>query len=104
MNKIDNTQYSTKEAYCEALKEALAKDFAALYPEKRLLAITLNWFAHSVFYDEGTKESEIQVEHYSQYDKTIGETQQIISLLNYIPHQIFDENPVQFVWLKKNER
>ena len=41
-------------------KELFAKRFKKLFPEQRLLAVQLNGFSHSVYFDEGTKDSSIK--------------------------------------------
>jgi len=45
-------------------KEMLAK-FKELYKGKRLLAVQLNGFNHTIFYDNGKTDSEIDIERYS---------------------------------------
>jgi hypothetical protein len=48
-------------------KQELEKRFNELYPGKRLLEINLNGFYHSIWYDDGSRNSEVQQEISSNY-------------------------------------
>ena len=55
-------------------KELLKSRFEKLYPNKRLLAIQLNGFTHTIFYDNGKAGEKVQVARYTNYapeDKTL---------------------------------
>jgi hypothetical protein len=55
-------------------KELLKSRFEKLYPNKRLLAIQLNGFTHTIFYDNRKAEDKVEVARYTDYapeDKTL---------------------------------
>lgn len=43
------------------MKTVFKERFKKYYPNKRLLAVHLNGFSHSIFMDDGTAESSVQI-------------------------------------------
>ena len=72
----------------DELKQELENRFKTLFePNARLLAIHLNGFSHTVFYDFGKKEDNIELKDYSRYTSTFGD--KLSKLFNGIPHYIY---------------
>lgn len=85
------------------LKQELENRFKKLFePNARLLAIHLDGFSHTVFYDFGKKEDNIEIKHYSQYTSDFND--KLSKLFNGIPHYIYQGNPLEIIYVYPNER
>lgn len=86
------------------MKKILKSRFAKLYPNKRLLAIILDGFYHSVFYDDGTAESKIKIDRYSNY---MPENKNLIPLgemFKGYENGYYQNNAKEIVYVKPNKR
>lgn len=85
------------------LKQELENRFKKLFePNARLLAIHLNGFSHTVFYDFGKKEDNIELKDYSRYTSTFDD--KLSKLFNGIPHYIYQGNPLEIIYVCPEER
>lgn len=89
-------------------KEILQYKFNERLPDKRLLAIGLDGFSHSIWYDDGTKESEVQQLGYSAYNPELSTEDWNSSTAKYIlgsePHYMYQGNPKQILYVSPEER
>lgn len=92
------------------IKQTLLNKFKELYKGKRLLAVQLNGFTHSVFFDSGTKNSSIEQEKATNY-MGWGEkknypymTERAHNLLSGFNHNSYQNNPEEIVYLRPEER
>lgn len=87
------------------MKEKVLQAFKNIYKDKRLLAVQLNGFNHSIFYDSGDAESEVQVDRYSLYTKMGTEdAQRFFKDLSLDHHHNFKHEPKEFLFLRPEER
>lgn len=87
------------------LKQELENRFKELFePEARLLAIHLNGFSHSVFYDFGKKDDIIEIKHYSHYTSISDFDDKLSKLFDGIPHYTFKGNPLELTYIYPEER
>ena len=87
----------------DELKQELENRFKKLFePNARLLAIHLNGFSHTVFYDFGKKEDNIELKDYSQYTSTFDD--KLSKLFNGIPHYTYQGNPLEIIYVCPEER
>lgn len=84
-------------------KKLFMKRFKAIYPDKRLLAVQLNGFSHSVFYDEGKAESDIICESYSMYMPEKPNAKLAVFFAGY-QHHYYKHNAQELVFIKLEER
>lgn len=86
-----------------AFKDNIAKRFAEVYPGKRLLAVQLNGFSHSLYYDDGTSESSIQQDDMSGWTDIPGgeKASQVLGLIGHAPYQ---NNAVEYVYVMPEDR
>lgn len=90
----------------DELMQELENRFKKLFePNARLLAIHLNGFSHTVFYDFGKKEDNIESKHYSQYTSyTSTFNDKLSKLFDGIPHYIYQGNPLELIYIYPEER
>ena len=90
------------------MKDVLKKKFEEAYPDKRLLAIHLDGFSHSVIFDDGSKQSAVQQESYSAYSTEQKNehfnTDNAIKVLSGIPHYEYQGNAIEYLYVLPNER
>jgi hypothetical protein len=86
------------------MKKHLEERFAELYPKKRLLAVQLNGFTHSVFYDNGRKNSDVQIDRMSFYAPEQSWSEQALQLFEGISHNDYQNNAEEIVWVKPSDR
>lgn len=91
------------------MKNELKKRFEKIYgAKKRLLAIQLNGFTHTVFYDSGTKQSSIEVERATSYMSEVEQgtryQEKAARLFKGIPHYTYQGNPVEIIYIHPNNR
>lgn len=85
-------------------KQEIQKNFKEIYKGKRLLAVQLNGFSHKVFYDNGTKDSEVIVEEYSPWTKMERHTDNVKSLLQWYSTFEHKQNPKEIIYVNPKER
>ena len=91
------------------LKTKLAERFKAQYPDKRLLAVQLNGFSHKAFYDNGNKDSAIEVLEFSGYADSIVDTgfennDKLRPIFDGIPHYEYKHNATEIVYINPENR
>lgn len=86
------------------MRKILKERFEKLYPDRRLLAIQLNGFYHSVFYDYGDATERIQVGKFSHYDSQQPSLQVEKALFFDVYHSPYQNNAIEYVYLMPNER
>jgi len=94
------------------IKTILLKKFNRLFPDKRLLAIQLNGFSHSIYCDGKTKESPIEKLGYSGCAPEIitdtFNSDRIKAFFCFpdglLGHNSYQENPVEIVYVHPRER
>jgi len=87
-------------------KQELEKRFNELYPGKRLLQINLNGFKHSIWYDDGSRNSEVQQEISSNY-LAVGEFSmypKAMKLFEGYPNSQYQNNDETLNYIKPEER
>jgi hypothetical protein len=85
-------------------KELLKSRFEKLNPGKRLLAIQLNGFNHSVFYDSGNSNSEIEISRYSNYAPEIKELNPLGEMFDGYPNMQYQNNAKEIIYVKPESR
>lgn len=85
----------------QTTKALLKKRFKELFPQYRLLAIQLNGFSHSVFYDEGSKHSPVETMEYSVY---VPSGAKLSELFNGFFNYAYQGNPKEYVYVLPTER
>lgn len=86
------------------MKKVLKERFEKLYPERRLLAIQLNGFSHSVFYDYGDATERIHVGRFSHCDPHQPILQVEKALFYDVPNYPYQNNAVEYVYLMPEDR
>ena len=93
------------------IKKELKERFESLemFRNKRLLAIQLNGFSHSVFYDSGKTDSQVEIKRYSGYvsqgiDKGFEDNNTLKSLFIDLPNYTFQNNAKEIVYILPNKR
>lgn len=85
-------------------RQELQARFKELYPKKRLLAIQLNGFNHTVFFDNGKATDSIEVERYSPYTVMDKQTQNTEKLFLGFSCYVYKGNPIEYVYKKPEDR
>ena len=82
------------------------KRFEELFPNKRLLAMKLDGFSHTVAYDYGYDDPgyPVQVKTYTAYAPELKQDKRVATLFSGIPHGNFQGNPFVFHWVQPDER
>lgn len=86
------------------IKSLLVERFDTLYPGKRLLAVQLNGFSHSVFYDSGDGEDDIIVDRVSFYAPEMSFSNEARKMFDGFGHGVYQNNAKEYVWIKPDER
>ena len=87
-----------------SLKDTLKARFNEVYKNKRLLAIHLNGFSHSVIFDAGTKETEIETETFSAYAPEQSWSKKAEHMFKDVPHHPYQNNAKEILFIAKDER
>jgi hypothetical protein len=85
-------------------KELLKSRFEKLYPKKRLLAIQLNGFYHTIFYDNGIQEDKIQVARYSNYAPENKSLIPLGEMFEGYPNQSYQGNAKEILYIKPENK
>lgn len=87
------------------MKKEVLQAFKNIYKDKRLLAVQLNGFNHSIFYDSGNAESEVQIDKYSLYTKMGTEdAKKFFKDLKLDHHHDFKHEPEELLFVTPKER
>ena len=87
------------------MSNKLLKDrFEKLYPNKRLLAIQLNGFNHTIYYDNGNAKDKIEIARYSNYAPEIKDLIPLGEMFEGYANNKYQGNPKEIVYVKPNER
>lgn len=84
-------------------KKLFLEVFNKAYPKKRLLAIHLNGFSHSVLFDDGKKDSKIISAHYSSYTDKY-KNHPLEELFGNVGHYFYQNNPQEIIYVFPEER
>lgn len=80
----------------------------SVFNGKRLLAIHLDGFSHSIIYDSGSQTSVVEHKEYSSYigslDMGYEESRSIASIFIDVPNYQYQGNPVEIVYVMPKER
>lgn len=87
------------------MKREMKKAFKDIFQGKRLLAVHLNGFSHSIIYDSGETDSEVENARYSLYtymgdDKA----ETFFETLNLNHHNGFKHNAKEILFVSPQER
>jgi hypothetical protein len=91
---------SYREDYIGLIQER----FEHLFENKRLLAMKLDGFSHTIAFDNGYEDDPVIVKTYTAYAPEIKQDKRIKILFNGIPHGRFQGNPFVFHWVRPDER
>lgn len=86
------------------IKELLEERFKEQFPKKRLLAIHLNGFSHSVFMDSGDADDEVEAESISFYAPEQTPAKGLPELFQGFGHGTYQGNAKEYVWVLPSER
>lgn len=90
------------------MDNTLKQRFEKVFKGKRLLAIHLNGFSHSVIFDSGTKDSDIEQVHYSGYmsrsEKDNYNMNKLEDIFSGISHYQYQNNAKEIIYVYPDER
>ena len=87
------------------MKEKMLKVFKELYKGKRLLAVHLNGFSHTIIFDNGKTDDDIESEAYSLYTDIGNDKAKLFfekTDLNH--HYNFKHDPKEYVFVSPSDR
>jgi len=84
--------------------ELLETRFNELFKQKRLLGIKLDGFSHTVAFDNGNLEDEVEVLTYTMYAPEMSFDKRASVLFNGIGHMSYQGNPFIHYWVSPNQR
>ena len=85
-------------------KEILKSRFELGHPGKRLLAIQLNGFNHTVFCDSGNAASKVEVYRFSNYAPESDSLIPLAGMFDGYPNGAYQGNAVELVYVKPGDR
>jgi uncharacterized protein (UPF0276 family) len=88
----------------EGLEVLLKTRFDKLYPGKRLLAIHLNGFSHSLFFDNGSADNEILIDRYSACMPEGSWSYEATILFAGVGHINYQNAPLEIVFVERDKR
>lgn len=83
------------------MKEKLQARFKEMYKDKRLLAVQLNGFTHSIFFDDGDANSKVECVHFSHY---MDADEKLKYIFSDVYHYAYKHNPLELIYILPNER
>lgn len=89
------------------IRETLETRFTKLFPNKRLLAVQLNGFSHTVFYDDGNSKDNYEVGYKtvaSEQRDPITNTPELYELFDGFPNYAYQRNAEEIIWVMPSER
>jgi len=78
--------------------------FDNLFKGKRLLAMKLDGFSHTVAFDNGNEDDQVEVKTYTAYAPELRQDKRVAILFNGIPHNSYQGNPFVYHWVKSDQR
>lgn len=86
-------------------KNDMKKVFKELYQGKRLLAVQLNGFHHTILFDNGETHGKIDIDRFSYYTNMgTDKAKKFFETLKLNHHINFKHDPKEFVFVNPNER
>lgn len=86
------------------LIDLLETRFKELFKKERLLGIKLDGFSHTVAFDDGNKESEVEIMTYTSYAPELKQDKRVALLFNGIGHMSYQGNPFIHYWFSPEQR
>lgn len=86
------------------IRSLLKERFDQHFPKKRLLAVQLNGFSHTVFMDNGSSEDEVQAESVSFFMPEKTPAKGVKELFEGFGHSVYQHNAKEYVWILPEER
>ena len=92
--------------HTELFKEKIKAVFAEIYPGRRLLAVHLNGFTHSIITDGGKSNSPILSRSWSAYVSSGDDEREkeFFKRIGFGYHHGFKHNAIEILFVKKEER
>ena len=84
--------------------QVFESDFKTIFPGKRLLAVKLDGFSHSVWFDGGNAETPVEQEKFSGCMPEGNWLARSQLLLGRYPHHVYQGNHYGHVWIKPDDR
>ena len=84
--------------------QAFESNFKKIFPRKRLLAVKLDGFSHTVWFDGGNAETRVDYEKFSGCMPEGNWSAKSQLLLGRYPHHCYQCNPYWYVWIKPDDR
>lgn len=85
--------------------QSFEQKFKTVFPGKRLLAVRLDGFSHSAWYDDGSFESDVEQLWFSACaPESPHNTPEGKRLLGKYPHYCYQGSPYGHVWIAPDER
>jgi hypothetical protein len=85
--------------------QGFEQDFKNVFPGKRLLAVKLDGFSHSAWYDGGTTESGVEQVWFSGCaPESPHNTPESKRLLGKYPHYCYQSNSYSHMWVAPDNR
>jgi len=85
-------------------KNILKERFDRGHPGKRLLAIQLNGFNHTIFFDSGTRDSGVEVIRFSNYAPENNKLVPLTGMFDGYPNHSYQGSPVEFLYVRQEDR
>lgn len=87
------------------MKQEFLEKFNELYESKRLLAVQLNGFNHTLFYDNGDGNSQVEIDRFSIYTEMgTQKAKKFFKDLSLDYHYNFKHEPEEIIFLNPEER
>jgi len=84
--------------------QVFESNFKTIFPKKRLLAVKLDGFTHSVWFDGGNAETAVEQEVFSGCMPEGKWSANAQLLLGKYPHHRYQCDPYRYVWIKPDDR
>lgn len=85
--------------------QSFEQNFKAVFPDKRLLAVRLDGFSHSAWYDSGDAESEVEQLWYSACaPESPRNTYKSKRIFGIYPHCIYQGNAYGHIYISPDNR
>lgn len=106
--KVENVSLFPKQEQAPKkndLKATFQDRFSKLYPNKRLLAVQLNGFNHTIFADDGTGEGEVEIIRHNPNAPEQGQlTPESTKFFEGYPTYQYQGNPKEILYVHPNKR
>jgi len=84
--------------------QVFESNFRTIFPDKRLLAVRLDGFSHSVWFDGGNAATPVEQEKFSGCMPEGNWSAKATVLLGQYPHYCYQGNPYGHVWIMPDDR